>query len=108
SKPKASTRGERPAPVTGQQLLSALANLRGGLRQWMLASMPADSRLTVPRATLLLGLSLKQRPVGMSEIGEALGLSPRNMTVLVDGLTREGLVRRVSHPHDRRVKLVEL
>lgn len=74
----------------------------------MLVSMPADSRLTVPRATLLLGLSLKREPAGMGELGESLGMSPRNMTVLVDGLAKEGLVRRVSHPHDRRIKLVEL
>jgi DNA-binding MarR family transcriptional regulator len=26
----------------------------------------------------------------------------------VDGLEKEGLVRRVSHRHDRRIKLVEL
>jgi len=90
------------------QLLGALADLRNGLRQWMLASMPADSRLTVPRATLLLGLSLKRDPAGMSEFGESLGMSPRNMTVLVDGLAKEGLVRRVNHPHDRRIKLIEL
>ncbi|WP_230396095.1 MarR family winged helix-turn-helix transcriptional regulator, partial [Streptomyces blattellae] len=44
----------------------------------------------------------------MSELGESLGMSPRNMTVLVDGLEREGLVSRVTHPHDRRIKLVEL
>jgi len=90
------------------QLLGALADLRNGLRQWMLASMPADSRLTVPRATLLLGLSLKRDPAGMSEFGESLGMSPRNMTVLVDGLAKEGLVRRVDHPRDRRIKLIEL
>ena len=30
------------------------------------------------------------------------------MTVLVDGLEKEGVVRRVSHQHDRGIKLVEL
>lgn len=96
-----------PSAVSGRQLLGALADLRNGLRQWMLASMPTDN-MTVPRATLLLGLSLKREPAGMSELGESLGMSPRNMTVLVDGLAKEGLVRRVDHPHDRRIKLVEL
>ncbi|WP_292339526.1 MarR family transcriptional regulator [Mesorhizobium sp.] len=64
--------------------------------------------MTVPRATLLMGLTLKNEPAGMSELGESLGMSPRNMTVLVDGLESEGLVRRVSHHQDRRIKLVEL
>ncbi|TQE27905.1 MarR family transcriptional regulator [Streptomyces ipomoeae] len=74
----------------------------------MHANIPADGGMTVPRATLLMGLTLKSEPAGMGELGEPLGMSPRNMTVLVDGLEKEGLVRRVSHPHDRRVKLVEL
>jgi DNA-binding MarR family transcriptional regulator len=74
----------------------------------MHANMPAGGGMTVPRASLLLGLTLKSEPAGMSELGESLGMSPRNMTVLADGLEREGLVRRVSHQHDRRIKLVEL
>src|SRR5687767_1998703 len=74
----------------------------------MHANMPSGAGMTVPRATLLLGLTLKSEPAGMSELGESLGMSPRNMTVLVDGLEKEGLVRRVSHRHDRRIKLVEL
>jgi DNA-binding MarR family transcriptional regulator len=94
--------------VTGHQLLAGFANLRNGLRQWLLANMPAGGGMTVPRASLLLGLTLKNQPAGMSELGESLGMSPRNMTVLVDGLEKEGLVRRVSHQHDRRIKLVEL
>lgn len=74
----------------------------------MQATMPTGGGMTVPRASLLLGLTLKREPTGMSELGESLGMSPRNMTVLVDGLEAEGLVQRVSHQHDRRIKLVEL
>jgi DNA-binding MarR family transcriptional regulator len=102
------TPGATPSPATGRQLLAGFAHLRKGLRQWLLANMPAGGGMTVPRASLLLGLTLKSEPAGMSELGESLGMSPRNMTVLVDGLEKDGLVRRVSHPHDRRVKLVEL
>jgi DNA-binding MarR family transcriptional regulator len=98
----------RKAAPTGHNLLVGFANLRKGLRQWMHANMPSGAGMTVPRATLLLGLTLKSEPAGMSELGESLGMSPRNMTVLVDGLEKEGLVRRVSHRHDRRIKLVEL
>jgi DNA-binding MarR family transcriptional regulator len=100
--------GQIPSSATGLQLLAGFANLRKGLRQWMHANMPAGGGMTVPRASLLLGLTLKSEPAGMSELGEPLGMSPRNMTVLVDGLEKEGLVRRVSHRHDRRIKLVEL
>ncbi|MEQ4719798.1 MarR family winged helix-turn-helix transcriptional regulator [Nonomuraea sp. B19D2] len=101
--------GEISSSVTGGQLLAGLASLGKGLRQWMQANMPAGGGgMTVPRATLLLGLTLKREPAGMSELGEPLGMSPRSMTVLVDGLEKEGLVRRVGHRHDRRIKLVEL
>lgn len=104
-----STRKRAPkASALALDLLNALASLRGGLRQWTQSNIPSDRGLTVPRATLLLGLSLKTEAAGMSELGEALGMSPRNMTVLVDGLESEGLVRRVRHPDDRRVRLVEL
>src|SRR5689334_4702173 len=89
--------GEIPSSATGHQLLAGFANLRNGMRQWMHANMPTGSGMTVSRASLLLGLTFKSEPVGMSELGEPLGMSPRNMTVLVDGLEKEGLVRRVSH-----------
>ncbi len=100
--------GEIPSFATSHQLLTGFARLSKGLKQWMRAHMPAGGGMTVPRASLLLGLMLKNEPVGMSELGESLGMSPRNMTVLVDGLEKEGLVRRICHRHDRRIKLVEL
>ena len=100
--------GEVLPCVTGIQLLGALAGLRNGLRQWMQTKISSQSGMTVPRATLLLGLMIKNEPMGMKELGESLGMSPRNMTVLVDALEREGLVRRRNHLHDRRVKLVEI
>ncbi|WP_354595997.1 MarR family winged helix-turn-helix transcriptional regulator [Streptomyces sp. JL1001] len=103
-----STPGTTPPDVSGQMLLAGFAGLRKGLLQWMRANIPTGGGMTVPRATLLMGLMLKTEPAGMGELGEPLGMSPRNMTVLVDGLEKEGLVRRVVHPSDRRIKLVEL
>ena len=34
----------------------------------------------------------------MSDLADALGVTPRNITALVDGLEEEGMVRRVAHP----------
>jgi DNA-binding MarR family transcriptional regulator len=42
----------------------------------------------------------------MSELGVELGVTPRNITKLVDGLEAEGLVARQAHPSDRRATLV--
>jgi DNA-binding MarR family transcriptional regulator len=44
----------------------------------------------------------------MSGLGDELGVTPRNVTTLVDGLEAEGLVRRVAHPTDRRATVVEI
>lgn len=47
-------------------------------------------------------------PIIMSDLGEELGVTPRNVTKLVDELETEGLVRRLPHPSDRRATLIEL
>jgi DNA-binding MarR family transcriptional regulator len=44
----------------------------------------------------------------MSGLSDELGVTPRNVTTLVDGLESEGLVRRAPHPTDRRVTMIEL
>ncbi|HLF79160.1 MAG TPA: MarR family transcriptional regulator [Dehalococcoidia bacterium] len=44
----------------------------------------------------------------MSDIVEGLNVSPTNITKLVDGLTSEGLVRRVGHSEDKRKTWAEL
>jgi DNA-binding MarR family transcriptional regulator len=47
-------------------------------------------------------------PAIMRDLGEQLGVSPRNMTALVDALEEVELVVRRPHPTDRRATLVEL
>lgn len=62
---------------------------------------------TPARARLLMAL---QCPTGakMSEVGARLGVTPRNVTKLVDGLEAEGLLKREPHPYDRRATLLRL
>jgi DNA-binding MarR family transcriptional regulator len=47
-------------------------------------------------------------PSTQRALAEALRVSPRNITGLVDGLVADGLVRRAPHPTDRRATLVTL
>jgi DNA-binding MarR family transcriptional regulator len=47
-------------------------------------------------------------PAIMRELGVRLGVSPRNMTAMVDALEDARLVARRPHPTDRRATLVEL
>ena len=44
----------------------------------------------------------------MRNLGDQLGVSPRNMTAMVDELEDASLVVRQPHPTDRRATLVEL
>jgi len=64
-------------------------------------------RLTFAQLRLLQVLH-QEPPTIMRELCARLGVSPRNMTAMVDGLESEGLVARRPHPTDRRAFLVEL
>jgi len=46
--------------------------------------------------------------VRMGDLAEALGVTARNVTTIVDGLEREGLLARRADPTDRRAILLEL
>ena len=85
-------------------LVEAFATFGPAYMKWLHAGV---STTTYARMRLLHALH-QRGPQIMSAIGECLAVTPRNVTVLVDGLEREGLVRRVPHPDDRRATIVEL
>lgn len=72
----------------------------------------ADPRLraiSFPRARLLMVMAdAGHGRVRMGELSAALGVTARNVTTIVDGLEREGLIARRADPTDRRVVLIEL
>jgi DNA-binding MarR family transcriptional regulator len=47
-------------------------------------------------------------PQRMADLASALDVTPRNVTTLVDGLERDGIVQRRPHPTDRRATVIEL
>jgi DNA-binding MarR family transcriptional regulator len=63
--------------------------------------------LTASRAAALLQLEFRGR-LTPSELGERLFVTRGNMTGLVDGLVKGGLVRRVPRENDRRAHDLEL
>lgn len=62
--------------------------------------------LTEARAHLLW--VLRGGPSTQRALADALGVTARNITGLVDGLSADGHVRRAPHPTDRRAVLVAL
>src|SRR5690349_8214351 len=75
-------------------------------KRW-LQSRLGDCGVSDARLQLIRSLSCGG-PRIMSDLSDALDVTPRNVTALVDGLEGEGLVRRKAHPTDRRKTLIEL
>jgi DNA-binding MarR family transcriptional regulator len=66
-------------------------------------------RVTKARYNVLRMLyGVQGRRVLMTDIVQAMNVSPTNITKLVDGLERDGYVRRVGNAHDKRKVWVEL
>ena len=63
--------------------------------------------LTVTKTHLLWEVH-RRGPCAQQRLAEALDVSPRHVTGLVDALESEGFARRRPHPQDRRALLVEL
>jgi DNA-binding MarR family transcriptional regulator len=91
---------------SAEQLAVAAAAFVGTFDRW--ASRKAgQAGASVPRLRLLYEVHC-HGPQKMADLADALAVTPRNVTALVDGLEGEGLVRRLPHSTDRRVTLVEL
>jgi DNA-binding MarR family transcriptional regulator len=58
--------------------------------------------------TKLLLLIARQGPVRSIDLASYFGYAPRTVTEAIDGLERDGLVRRDPDPDDRRAKRISL
>ena len=74
---------------------------------WMRRASVANAGESVARLRLLNTLHC-EGPQKMADLAGALGVTPRNVTALVDALEADGLVRRTPHPTDRRVTIIEI
>ena len=67
----------------------------------------AEHGLSRARASVLWVLH-HRGPVTQRELSDVVGVTPRNITGLVDALEADGYVLRTRHPSDRRATLVSL
>lgn len=58
--------------------------------------------------TKLLMLIARQGPIRSIDVAAYFGYAPRTVTEAIDGLERDGLVRRDPDPDDRRAKRISL
>ncbi|SDL18455.1 DNA-binding transcriptional regulator, MarR family [Streptomyces indicus] len=95
---------ERPGPARASlDRLFELTEVLGALMQRGMA----DRGLTLARAGVLWAL-FHDGPMTQRALAAARGVTPRNVTGLLDALQEEGLVAREAHPTDRRATLVSL
>jgi len=67
----------------------------------------AEANLTLPQFTLLAQL-IGRRTMSMTEVSSHLHVSKPAVTNLVDRLEENGYLKRLAHPEDRRVFLLEV
>jgi DNA-binding MarR family transcriptional regulator len=93
-------------PDNATLLARAFAGLSPAYFKWV-QSRFAQEGVSFARMRLL-GALHRLGPQIMSGLSDDLGVTPRNVTALVDALEKEGLVRRMPHETDRRATVVEL
>jgi DNA-binding MarR family transcriptional regulator len=71
-------------------------------------AMNLDVGMTGARFTLLMTLYFSRDLLAQNEISKELNVSRTNITNLIDGLERDGLVERIPNPSDRRVSYARL
>ena len=89
------------------RVLDAAFELAARLGELMDEALDAQG-LTPARAELVLALHQHGEPMVQRALARVLRCSPRHITGLVDALEQRDLVRRTTHPTDRRAVLVAL
>jgi DNA-binding MarR family transcriptional regulator len=90
----------------GRQLVEAFGAFMPHWVKWVHRSAaPAGMS---PSRLRMLGALYTEGPLIMHDLSETLGVTPRNVTALVDALEEEDLVQRQAHPSDRRATFVVL
>jgi DNA-binding MarR family transcriptional regulator len=90
-----------PAEV-GLRYLSVAHQMRKAVDEHMTGSGLSLARTKVLQVLDRLG------PLRQAELAAQLGYAARSVTQAVEGLDRDGLVRREPHPEDHRAKTVTL
>ncbi len=90
----------------GERLVDEFAAFGPAYMRWVKSRLQ-DRGVSYARMRLLYALRCGG-PRIMSSLSGVLGVTPRNVTALVDALEEEGLVRRRPHPTDRRATVIEL
>lgn len=101
---------EGPMPLSKKRLklwIRLLALTRGTERQ-LREYLRIEHNTTLPRFDVMAALWRRPEGLTMTEISRRLLVSGGNTTVVVNGLEKEGLVKRKPYPKDSRIVYVAL
>ena len=96
-----------PSEPSTTEVANATSSFVKAFDAWVRRASVTNTGESEPRLRLLYELHCNG-PRKMADLADVMGVTPRNITALVDGLEAESLVRRTAHPTDRRVTIVEI
>lgn len=96
--------GEGNGPGFPADLVAAFTEMGPAWVRWVQACLPGDTA-SYARLRVLTALECDGDRT-MKDLAEALEITPRRITVLVDALEARGLVERYAHPTDGRSTIV--
>lgn len=91
--------------LPNQELVEQAYRFSQAFQRWM--DQGAERVLTYPRLRVLEYLYCNGA-VRMGDLAHELGLPPRNLTTVADGLEADDLAHRSPHPTDRRVTMLDI
>ncbi len=89
-----------PPQACAREILETVPLIMQAIRREMRAQRESAS-LSLPQFRTLVYLE-NHLGASLAQVAEHIGLTPPSMSKIVDGLVEQGLVRRRSHPRDRR------
>jgi DNA-binding MarR family transcriptional regulator len=96
-----------PQPDPAIRLVEVVRAFERAYSRWVQSLLESGCGST-PARMRLLGVLHCKGPQIMSDLGDVLGVTARQVTNLVDALEGERLVRRAAHPTDRRATVIEI
>lgn len=76
--------------------------------KWRVEMALAEAGLSLAKIGVLRILMAAKEPMSLSELAEHSHCVRSNMTQLIDRLEKDGLVRRILDPEDRRIRRAEV
>jgi len=97
-------------PEDAHYLKAWLALLRcfSSIERVLMQYMALEYNSSLPRYDVLTALAVNRRALTMGDLATMLQVSKGNITGVVNRLKHDGLVKKVTSPHDRRVQSVTI